>query len=83
KLESEPQIELRAVNRLYDGLREADYSVERQRAWCRGETGYPFIDACMRALNATGWINFRMRAMLVAFSSYQLWNHWREPGLHL
>ncbi len=83
KLESEPEIELRAVNRLYDGLREADFSASRHAAWCAGETGFPFIDACMRALAATGWINFRMRAMLVAFSSYQLWNHWREPGLHL
>ncbi|WP_374337864.1 deoxyribodipyrimidine photo-lyase/cryptochrome family protein [Methyloversatilis sp.] len=83
KLESEPEIERRAVNRLYDGLREADFSAARHRAWCAGETGYPFIDACMRALHATGWINFRMRAMLLSFSSYQLWNHWREPGLHL
>jgi deoxyribodipyrimidine photo-lyase len=37
----------------------------------------------MRMLRHTGWINFRMRAMLVAISSYHLWNHWREPGLHL
>jgi len=42
-----------------------------------------FVDACMRALIQTGWINFRMRAMLVSFSSYHLWLHWREPGLHL
>lgn len=83
KLESEPDIEFRPVNRLYEGLREADFSAARHAAWCRGETGYPFIDACMRALAATGWINFRMRAMLIAFSSYQLWNHWREPALHL
>ncbi len=83
KLESQPEIEFRPVNRLYEGLREPDFSLERHLAWCRGETGYPLIDACMRALNATGWINFRMRAMLVSFSSYQLWNHWREPALHL
>ena len=37
----------------------------------------------MRALRETGWINFRMRAMLMAVASYQLWLHWRDPALHL
>jgi deoxyribodipyrimidine photo-lyase len=41
------------------------------------------VDACMRSLCATGWINFRMRAMLVSFASYHLWLHWRQTGLHL
>jgi deoxyribodipyrimidine photo-lyase len=41
------------------------------------------IDACMRMLGTVGWINFRMRAMLMSFASYQLWLHWREPALHL
>ena len=41
------------------------------------------VDACMRALTSTGWLNFRMRAMLMSFSSYHLWLHWREPALHL
>jgi len=34
-------------------------------------------------LAATGWLNFRMRAMLVSFAAFPLWLHWREPGLHL
>ena len=41
------------------------------------------IDACMRSLRTTGWINFRMRAMLMSFASYDLWLPWREPGLEL
>ena len=41
------------------------------------------IDACMRALIATGWINFRMRAMLMSFASYHLWLDWRQPALYL
>ena len=49
----------------------------------RGQTGYPLVDACMRALQRSGWINFRMRAMLVSFASYQLWLHWRPTALHL
>jgi deoxyribodipyrimidine photo-lyase len=37
----------------------------------------------MRSLSATGWLNFRMRAMVMATASYHLWLHWRAPGLHL
>lgn len=44
------------------------------------ETGLPFVDACMRALIATGWLNFRARAMLVAAASYHLWLDWRTSG---
>jgi len=83
KLESEPEIEFRNFNRALDGLREADFREDRFAAWARGETGYPMVDACMRALLHTGWINFRMRAMLVSFASYDLWLHWRQTGLHL
>ncbi len=55
----------------------------RFEAWCAGRTGFPMVDACMRSLRATGWLNFRMRAMLVSFAAYQLWLHWRAPGLFL
>ncbi len=83
KLESAPNIEFTNMHRLYRGLREDNDNASLQRAWMTGETGLPMIDACMRMLAATGWINFRMRAMLVSFSSYHLWQHWRAPALHL
>lgn len=83
KLESEPDIEHRNVHRGFDGLRESQFDREYFERWCAGETGFPLMDACMKMLAETGWINFRMRALLVSFSSYQLWNHWREPALHL
>ena len=51
--------------------------------WSEGMTGYPFIDACMRSLNATKWINFRARAMLVSFASYALNLDWRRFAPHL
>jgi deoxyribodipyrimidine photo-lyase len=41
------------------------------------------VDACMRFLHHGGWLNFRMRAMLMAVASYQLWLPWRPTGLHL
>lgn len=83
KLESQPDLEARNMHRGYDGLREDDFDANRFAAWSRGETGYPLIDACMAMLRRTGWLNFRMRAMLMSFAAYHLWLHWREPGLHL
>ncbi len=38
------------------------------------------VDACVAMLRETGWINFRMRAMLVSVASYPLWLHWRPVG---
>ncbi|MEM8952295.1 MAG: FAD-binding domain-containing protein [Pseudomonadota bacterium] len=78
KLEDEPEIEFRCFHPAYEGLREEN--AEAVERWATGQTGLPFVDACMRALNAHGWINFRMRAMLVSFASYHLWLPWRSTG---
>ena len=83
KLEDEPRIEFENLHRAYNGLRPDMPDADRLAAWREGRTGFPFVDACMRALAAHGWINFRMRAMLVSFASYHLWLPWRETGLHL
>ena len=83
KLEDEPAIEFHNMNRAFDGLREGDFDAARFAAWAAGRTGYPMVDACMRCLRATGWLNFRMRAMLVSFAAYHLWLHWRPVGVHL
>ena len=84
KLESEPGIEHRNPHRGFDGLRNEGplEAAERARldAWSAGRTGWPIVDACMRMLTATGWLNFRMRAMLASIAAYPLWLHWREPG---
>ncbi len=83
KLEDEPEIEFQNFARVCDGLRENEFNDAYFAAWCEGRTGYPMVDACMRSLVATGWLNFRMRAMLVSFASYHLWLHWRQTGLFL
>jgi deoxyribodipyrimidine photo-lyase len=89
KLESQPDLEWRELHPLTAGMRdgEADWlelpQAERLAAWAAGRTGLPFVDACMRALIATGWINFRMRAMLMSVASYHLWLPWRQSGLVL
>jgi len=83
KLEDAPRIEFHNMHRAYDGIRPAAPDSARLEAWARGETGLPFVDACMRSLRATGWLNFRMRAMVMATASYHLWLDWRAPGLEL
>ena len=95
KFYDEPLIETSNLNKAYDGLRENNFNSVFFEAWKNGMTGFPFIDASMRYLKKMGWINFRMRAMLVSFASYQLWLDWRstskylarlftdyEPGIH-
>ena len=95
KLEDDPQIEFNNMHKLFDGMREENFNEKYFIAWKNRLTGYPFLDACMRALRANGWINFRMRAMLMSFASYHLWLHWKkcaeylatlfidfEPGIH-
>ena len=83
KLYDEPEIEYQNMNRAYDGIRENDFNDQYHQAWKDGLTGYPFVDACMRYLKSNGWINFRMRAMLVSFASYQLWLDWKKTSKHL
>jgi deoxyribodipyrimidine photo-lyase len=80
KLEDQPDIETRCLDPLTATLRPTTPDANRLGAWTRGETGLPFVDACMRCLQATGWINFRMRAMLMAVASYHLWLDWRATG---
>ncbi len=83
KLEDEPRIEFENIHPAYNSFRKQNFNNDYFKAWKSGMTGYPMVDACMRALTAKGWLNFRMRAMLMSFASYHLWLHWRKPALHL
>lgn len=80
KLEDAPRLEYENLHRAYDGLRPKTADATRLGAFAEGETGLPFVDACMRSLRATGWLNFRMRAMVQAVASYHLWLPWQESG---
>ncbi len=94
KFEVECEYETHCINRGYESL-EHDNDPNHLEAWKNGQTGFPLVDACMRALHKTGWINFRMRAMLVSFLCHHLDQDWRigvyhlarlfldyEPGIH-
>lgn len=93
KFEDECEMEFQNANRAYDTLIKPKNEVYI-KAWQEGKTGVPIVDACMRCLVATGYINFRMRAMVVSFFTFNLWQDWRElhflarqfldyePGIH-
>tara|TARA_B100000575_G_scaffold291206_1_gene296538 strand:- start:301 stop:1800 length:1500 start_codon:yes stop_codon:yes gene_type:complete len=78
KLETEPELEFNEYHPYFKNIRNNnDFFLS---SWSKGNTGYPFLDACMRSLNYNGWINFRMRAMLMSFASYNLWIPWQKSG---
>ncbi|RJG47923.1 cryptochrome/deoxyribodipyrimidine photo-lyase family protein [Motilimonas pumila] len=97
KFESDCQMQFQPVNAGYKDLPRTT-GVRSERflvAWQRGQTGIPMVDACMVCLQQTGYINFRMRAMLVSFLCHHLAVDWRmgveylaslfldfEPGIH-
>ena len=93
KFEDECRMEFENLNRGYDALNKPRNETFIN-AWQKGITGVPIVDACMRCLVATGYLNFRMRAMVVSFFTFNLWQDWRElhflarqfldyePGIH-
>lgn len=97
KFESESQMQFRAVNRAYQDYPYLSGESAHQRliAWQAGATGFPLIDAAIKCVCATGYINFRLRATLVSFLCHLLDVDWRdgvaflgrqfldfEPGIH-
>ena len=93
KFEDECSMEFENVNKAYNLLVKPKNETYI-KAWQEGRTGIPIIDACMRCLVTTGYLNFRMRAMIVSFFTFNLWQDWRElhflarqfldyePGIH-
>ena len=94
KFEVECSYETDCINSGYELLVHKKNQVYLH-AWKNGKTDYPLIDASMRAVAHTGWINFRMRAIVVSFLAFNLDQDWRdgvtylaqnfldyEPGIH-
>lgn len=95
RLESEPAMEFRALHPAYEALPTL-HRPDFTEAWLAGATGFPLVDACMRCARETGFLNFRMRAMVTSFACHTLRMHWRdvlhplarlwadyEPGIHV
>ncbi|OZC01696.1 FAD-binding domain-containing protein [Rubricoccus marinus] len=94
RLESEPQMEFTPLNPAYEDLPAP--GDEHLDAWLEGRTGWPLVDACMRCAAQTGFLNFRMRAMVTSAAVHSLRIDWRktlyptarlwadyEPGIHI
>jgi deoxyribodipyrimidine photo-lyase len=90
----EDTMEFVSVNKGFHRLKKEPNAVF-VKAWQEGKTGYPLVDACMRCLVETGYLNFRMRAMTLSFFTHNLWQPWQdaspflarqfldfEPGIH-
>jgi deoxyribodipyrimidine photo-lyase len=80
RLEISPNMPDTAIHPDYDKITYDNQYLENYKT---GTTGEPLIDACIRCLNATGFINFRMRAMLVSYGIFGLDIDWREIGKFL
>jgi len=65
-----------AVNPVFEGYNEDRHDPELVQAWKHGETGFPMVDASMRCLAGSGWLNFRMRAMCASFFAHVLHQPW-------
>lgn len=94
KFESECRIEFENLNKGFDEIRNKT-NPELVTAWENGLTGYPLIDACINCVKYTGYLNFRMRSLIVSFFTHHLWQPWQagvhflarqfldyEPGIH-
>lgn len=95
RLEDEPQMEFQPLNTAFEKL-PAVSDQEKLDAWIQGRTGQPMVDASMRCLTETGFLNFRMRAMLVSCACHLMNLPWQDirypmarimadyvPGIHL
>jgi len=77
KFEDECRMEFENINRGYDAI----VKIKNEgyiKAWQNGKTGIPLIDACMRCVVTTGYLNFRMRALIVSFFTFNLWQDWKD-----
>jgi deoxyribodipyrimidine photo-lyase len=82
KFEMEIEMETQSVNAGYHQLTK-ERKPHLQKAWREGQTGIPMVDAAMRCLVVTGFVNFRLRAMLASFFTHLLWQPWQDCTEHL
>jgi deoxyribodipyrimidine photo-lyase len=82
KFETDCSYATHCINKAYEELQYPS-NEELIMAWKEGKTGFPLVDANMRCLKETGWINFRMRALLVSFFCHHLLQNWKDGVSHL
>ena len=73
----QPAIETTNIQRNFDSFPWLN-SVDHFKAWCRGRTGYPIVDAGMRELWQTGFMHNRVRMIVASFLIKHLMVDWRK-----
>ncbi len=71
-----PEVATEACKKRYDNIRWRNNEEEFER-WCKGETGYPVVDAGMKELNETGFMHNRVRMIVGSFLVKDLLIDWR------
>ncbi|MEO6838543.1 MAG: deoxyribodipyrimidine photo-lyase [Ginsengibacter sp.] len=71
-----PDVVHHNFKRKYDDIKWRNNEKEFE-LWCKGETGYPMVDAGMRQLNETGWMHNRVRMVVASFLCKHLLIDWR------
>lgn len=66
----------RSFKKDYDNIQWRDSEADFEK-WCKGETGYPIVDAGMRELAATGFMHNRVRMITASFLTKHLFIDWR------
>lgn len=77
KLENNPSLTEKAINPIYRYQNKKSHKESLSEAWKHGKTGFPIIDAGMRALKKTGWMSFRIRALCASFYTMILRCWWK------
>jgi deoxyribodipyrimidine photo-lyase len=71
-----PRVVHENFNQKYNGISWRN-NPEEFKAWCKGQTGYPLVDAGMRELNETGYMHNRVRMITAGFLCKHLLIDWR------
>ena len=71
-----PQVVTHNFKRKYDHIVWRDDASDFAK-WCRGNTGYPLVDAGMRQLNETGYMHNRVRMVVAGFLCKHLLINWK------
>ena len=71
-----PNVISESFKKKYDKIQWRNNEKEFE-AWCKGETGYPIVDAGMRQLNETGLMHNRVRMITAGFLCKHLLIDWR------
>ena len=83
KLKDNNEIPEKSINPVFTGLHRSRTETKLLEAWKNGETGFPMVDASMRALKQTGYLNFRMRAMCASFYVHIMRQWWKPAADHM